>query len=192
MLDNPDDPAHADGGEEEIRTGLDRVVAGSANVFAWAIFLAFAITVIEVISRYVFDSPTFWAHESTTFLIAAIFLIGGPIALARDKHIRVRMFYDSASPTRRHRLDIFNSVVALIFFAGLSYAGWVMVGKSIFTPGGEFRLEGTGTAWNPPTPALLKILVMLCVGLMFVQTVLHLVAALRREISGPRSGAGEK
>ncbi|HEV7346316.1 MAG TPA: TRAP transporter small permease [Devosia sp.] len=188
MLENPDDPANADGGEENVRTGLDRWVAGSANVFAWAIFIAFAITVFEVISRYVFDSPTFWAHETTTFLIAAIFLIGGPIALARDKHIRVRMFYDSSSPTRRHRLDIFNSIIALLFFAGLSYAAWIMVGKAVYSPTGDIRLEGTGTSWNPPTPALLKIMVLLCVGLMFVQTMLHLGAALRREIYGPKSG----
>jgi len=174
--------------DAEIRTGLDRMIAGSSKVFAWAIFVAFLITVVEVIARYVFDSPTFWAHETTTFLIAAIFLIGGPVALARDKHIRVRMFYDSAGPRRRRTLDIFNSVVALIFFSGLAYASWIMVGKSWFTPTGALHLEGTGTSWNPPTPALLKLLVLICVVAMLVQTVFHLVAAIRRDTSAPADG----
>ena len=169
--------------DEEIRTELDRAVSGSAKVLSWGIFVAFLITVIEVFARYVFNSPTFWAHETTSFLIAAIFLIGGPVALARDKHIRVRMIYDSVTPRRRRSLDILNSVIALIFFAGLTYASWVMVGKSWFTPGGELHLEGTGTSWNPPTPALLKLMVLLCVALMFVQTVLHLIAAIRRDTS---------
>lgn len=169
--------------DAEIRTGLDRAIAGSSKVFAWAIFVAFLITVIEVIARYVFDSPTFWAHETTTFLIAAIFLVGGPVALARDKHIRVRIFYDSVGPRRRRTLDIVNSVVALVFFAGLAYASWVMVGKSWFTPTGALHLEGTGTSWNPPTPALLKLLVLICVVAMFVQTVFHLLAAIRRDTS---------
>ena len=179
-------------GDAEIRSGLDRVIASSANVFAWAIFAAFVITVIEVVSRYVFNSPTFWAHETTTFLIAAVFLIGGPIALARDKHIRVRMFYDSASPKRRRVLDIVNSVIALVFFAGLSFASWIMVSKSWFTPTGALHLEGTGTSWNPPTPALLKLLVMICVVIMLIQTLLHLIAALRRDTPAASDRAGEQ
>lgn len=124
-----------------------------------------------------------WAHESTTFLIAAIFLVGGPIALARDKHIRVRMFYDTVSPAARRWLDIVNSVVAMIFFAGLGYAGFIMTWKATHTPTGAIHFEGTGTAWNPPTPALLKMLILICVTLMFVQSGLHLIKAIRRDVS---------
>ncbi|MBC7283412.1 TRAP transporter small permease [Hoeflea sp.] len=192
MADHTDPPAHVDGDDVEIRSGLDRIVAGSAKFFAWAIFLAFLVTVFEVISRYVFDAPTYWAHESTTFLIAAIFLVGGPIALARDKHIRVRIFYDSVSPRRRRLLDIVNSLIALVFFAGLAYAAWIMSWKATHNPNGEIHLEGTGTSWNPPTPALLKIMVLLCVTVMFAQTVMHLVKAVRRDAPGPADAAGEK
>ncbi|MGV8856369.1 MAG: TRAP transporter small permease subunit [Devosia sp.] len=192
MTDNADIITQADDADADIRTGLDRVVANSSKILGWAIFLAFAITVFEVISRYVFNSPTFWAHESTTFLIAAIFLIGGPIALARDKHIRVRMIYDAVSPATRRWLDIFNSLVAMTFFAGLAYAGWIMSWKATHTPTGEIHLQGTGTSWNPPTPALLKMLVLACVALMFVQSLLHLIKAIRRDVDAPASAAGEQ
>jgi len=184
--------AEVDDSDAEMRSGLDRAIAGSTKFFAWAIFVAFAITVLEVVARYVFDSPTFWAHESTTFLIAAIFLIGGPIALARDKHIRVRMIYDAVSPKRKRHLDILNSVIGLVFFAGLSVASWTMVSKSWFNPSGALHLEGTGTSWNPPTPALLKMLVLICVVTMFVQTLLHLVAAIRRDVSAAPTAAEEQ
>jgi len=190
MADESDIINKIEQGDAEIRTGLDQAIAISSKVFAWAIFAAFLITVIEVLARYAFDSPTFWAHETTTFLIAAIFLIGGPVALARDKHIRVRMFYDAVGPRRRRTLDIVNSVVALVFFGGLAYASWVMVGKSWFTPTGALHLEGTGTSWNPPTPALLKLLVLICVVTMFVQTVFHLIDAIRRDTSSA-AGGGE-
>ena len=170
--------------DTEIRTGLDRFISGTSKVLAWAIFVAFAITVIEVFARYLFNRPTFWAHETPPFLIAAIFLVGGPIALARDKHIRVRMIYDAVKPAGRRWLDIVNSLIALAFFAGLSYAAWIMVTKSWLSPTGDLRLEGTGTAWNPPTPALLKALVLICCVVMFVQTLLHLIAAIRRRTSG--------
>lgn len=181
--------AHRDGDEPDVRTKADHGIAASAKIFAWAIFVAFAISVYEVIARYVFDSPTFWAHETTTFLIAAIFLVGGPIALARDKHIRVRMIYDAVSPTKRRWLDIANSIIAMAFFAGLGFAAWTMAWKATHTPTGRIHFEGTGTAWNPPTPAMLKIIILLAVSVMFIQSTLHLIEAVRRQ---PTKPSGER
>ena len=177
-LDDVDDVR--DGHTPEIRTRLDRWIAASGQVFAWAIFLAFAASVYEVVARYVFDNPTIWAHESTTFLIAVIFLVGGPIALARDKHIRVRIVYDAVTPRVRRWLDVLNSLIALVFLGGLTYAAWTMTWKATHAPTGAIHLQTTGTAWNPPTPALIKITILFCAGIMLVQTVLHLVEALRR------------
>jgi len=188
MSDNPDLIPEPPEEDVEIRSGLDRVVANSAKILSWAIFVAFAISVFEVIARYAFDSPTMWVHESTTFLIAAIFLVGGPIALARDKHIRVRMIYDTVSPATRRWLDIVNSIIAMIFFAGLGYAGWILAWKATHTPTGAIHFEGTGTAWNPPTPALLKIIILFCVVLMFVQSATHLVKAIRRDVRQEQGG----
>lgn len=170
-----------DGAPVEIRTRLDHAIAWSAKPLSWVIFLAFLVSIYEVFARYVFNSPTIWAHETTTFLIAFIFLVGGPIALARDRHIRVRMFYDNVKPGTKRLLDIFNSVLALIFFTGLSYAAWTMSWKATHNPTGAFQMERTGTGWNPPTPALLKIIMLICVLTLAVQTILHLVAAIRRK-----------
>ncbi|WP_209015195.1 TRAP transporter small permease subunit [Roseibium limicola] len=175
-----------------IRSRLDAAIAMSSKVFAWAIFLAFFVSVYEVISRYVFDSPTYWAHESTTFLIAAVFLIGGPIALSRDKHIRVRVLYDAVSEKARRWLDVINSLIAMVFFAGLGHAGWTLMWKATHTPTGAIHFEGTGTAWNPPTPALLKIIIFFCVCMMFVQSFLHLLEALRRKPSDTPARQGAR
>ena len=142
MADNPDGDLGLEAPDFE-KTRLDRALEATGKAFAWAIFAAFLISVFEVISRYVFDSPTYWAHESTSFLIAAVFLIGGPVALAGNKHIRVRMVYDAVGPKGRKILDIFS--------------------------------------WNPPTPALLKIIILFCVIVMFVQSALHLIQVLRRD-----------
>ena len=84
-IDDVDDAR--DGSGPEIRTRLDRLIAASGSVLAWGTFLAFAASTIEVVARYGFNRPTIWAHETTTFLIAVVFLVGGPVALARDKHI---------------------------------------------------------------------------------------------------------
>jgi TRAP-type C4-dicarboxylate transport system permease small subunit len=188
MPETPNPNAPVEPTDATPQGGLDRFIANSAKPLSWGIFLAFAISVYEVIARYVFDSPTMWVHETTTFLIAATFLVGGPVALARNKHIRVRMIYDTVSPAARRWLDIINSVIAMVFFAGLGYAGWILAYKATHTPTGDIHFEGTGTAWNPPTPALLKIIILICVVLMLVQCAIHLVKAIRRDVSSEEHG----
>lgn len=165
-------PAH-------IRTRLDAWIDRSSNVIAWLVFIAMAISVFEVIMRYVFHAPTSWVHETTVMLIAVIFTLGGPVALARDKHIRVRVIYDWVSPRTRHWLDVFNSVVILLFGVGFSYAAWVMTSNAFLNPAGEWQLERSGTSWNPPFPALTKFFILLAVTLMTVQAFLHLIQTLR-------------
>ena len=52
------------------------------------------------------------------------------------------------------------------FFA---YAAYHMVERAVVTPSGEIRLETTGSAWSPPTPALIKIFILVVMILLVVQ-----------------------
>lgn len=162
-----------------LRTPLDRYVNAAGGAISWLAFIAMAISVWEVIMRYVFDSPTSWVHETVIFLIACIFALGGPVALARDKHIRIRVVYDLASPRVRRIFDIFNSFMTLLFTIAISYAAYVMFWRASHNPAGDWQLERSGTSWNPPFPALTKGVILLAVAIMTVQAVLHIVHALR-------------
>ena len=175
----PAEPDGHAGTEGHIRTRLDAAIEWCGRGLAWLVFVAMGISVVEVISRYVFDSPTSWVHETTVFLIAIIFAIGGPVALARDKHIRVRLIYDAVSAKTRRRLDIFNSVITLLFAGGMTYAAYVLFWRASHNPFGEWSLERSGTSWNPPFPALTKGVIMIALVLMTLQTVLHLIHAIR-------------
>jgi len=182
MARDLDVESHEDGSAgPHIRTRFDAVVAWTSKPFAWLIFAAFAISVYEVFSRYALNKPTSWAHESTYFLIAVIFLIGGPVTLAQDKHIRVRIIYDAVSARTRRILDIVNSVVTLAFMVGLSYAAVIMTWKATHAPTGVFQLERTGTAWNAPIPAFIKVVMLICVVVMVIQTIGHIIEAIRRD-----------
>lgn len=161
------------------RTALDRYVNAAGAGISWLAVIAMAISVWEVVMRYVFDSPTSWVHETVVFLIACIFALGGPVALARDKHIRIRVIYDSVSPRVRRALDVLNSLVTLLFTAGISYAAYVMFWRSAHNPSGAWQLERSGTSWNPPFPSLIKGVILVAVVVMLLQTVLHVVHALR-------------
>lgn len=162
-----------------IRTRLDHYVNAAGKAVSWLVFAAAAISVYEVIMRYAFNSPTSWVHETVVFLIACIFALGGPVALARDKHIRVRLIYDAVSPRARRYLDILNDVITFVFTIAMSYAAYIMFWRASHSPLGGWQLERSGTSWNPPFPALIKGVILLSVAVMMVQAVLHIIHSVR-------------
>ena len=105
---------------EPARNAFDAMVVRGGRIAAWLVFIAMAISVFEVIMRYVFDSPTSWVHESVVMLVAATFALGGPVALASNKHIRVRVLYDTAGPGLKRWLDRFNDLVTFAFCLAMS------------------------------------------------------------------------
>ncbi|PSJ20727.1 C4-dicarboxylate ABC transporter permease, partial [Halomonas sp. ND22Bw] len=156
------DPAAAEASPPDpARNAFDRAIMGGGRVAAWLVLIAMAISVYEVIMRYGFGSPTSWVHESVVMLVAVSFALGGPATLACNRHIRVRVIYDSAGPRLRLWLDRFNDLVTFGFCLAMSYAAFVMFWGASHNPLGEWQLERSGTSWNPPFPALVKGVILL-------------------------------
>ncbi|MCK2183833.1 TRAP transporter small permease subunit [Halomonas getboli] len=177
----PDDPAALEvDAPSPARSAFDRGVIMAARGAAWLVFIAMAISVYEVIMRYGFDSPTSWVHESVVMLVAVGFALGGPAALASDRHIRVKVLYDAVGPRFRLWLDRFNDLVTFGFCLAMSYAAYTMFWEASHNPLGEWQLERSGTSWNPPFPALVKGVILLALAIMCVQSFLHLIRSLRR------------
>ena len=134
----------------------------------------------EVVRRYAFNAPTFWVHETATFLGAALFIFGGLYAFATDKHVRVVLIYDLLSERGRCWLRLVHHLFGLGFCAMMLYASSIMARKAVFAPWGALRLETSGSAWNPPFPALLKVMVFVAIIVLTLQYLLHLYRDLRQ------------
>ena len=150
---------------------IGKLIDKVSVVFAFGFLLSTAIILYEIVARYVFDAPTIWVHETTTFLCGICFIFGGLYAQARDRHIRVVLIYDAVPPGARRVLDVVISVVGFVTMLFFAYAAWTTASKAIFTPQGVFRLETTGSAWNPVYPGLVKLFLFLVICLMAVQFV---------------------
>ncbi|MEN2977521.1 TRAP transporter small permease (plasmid) [Tistrella bauzanensis] len=148
---------------------LGRLIDRGGIVFAVGIVLAMLILIQEVILRYVFNAPTIWAHETTIFLCAVAFVYGGLYCTARDSHIRVVLFYDIAHGRIRQTLDVAISLVCMAASGFFAWAAWQLVARAIFRPDGSFRLETSGSAWDPAFPAYLKLFLLAVLGLMTLQ-----------------------
>jgi C4-dicarboxylate transporter DctQ subunit len=159
---------------------LGRAVNAGGYVFAAAIVLSAIILLSEVFLRYVLNAPTIWAHETTTFLCGVSFLYGGLFCAARDSHIRVVLIYDHLSPKLRRIFDIGIALACSIATGFFTYAAWVMAMKAAWAPTGEFRLERSGSAWNPPTPALVKWFLLAMLVLLTLQFLILAINHARR------------
>jgi C4-dicarboxylate transporter, DctQ subunit len=158
---------------------LGRLINGGGIVFAVGIVLSMVILIQEVVLRYVFNAPTIWAHETTIFLCAVAFIYGGLYGVARNTHIRVVIFYDLTHGRVRQALDAIISLICMgasIFFA---WASWLMVTRAIFRPDGSIHLETSGSAWDPPFPAYLKLFLLAVLVVMAVQFLILAVNHLR-------------
>lgn len=161
--------------------GLSRLIQPFGIVFSVMFLLITAFTLWEVLMRYVFNAPTFWVHETTTAMTALCFAFGGVYCLGTDRHIRVVLLYEAVSPAARRFLDIAISIVGMLACALMSWAAFTLAEKALYAPGGTFRVETSGSAWNPPTPAIVKTFLFLMLCLMTVQFALQAIGHMRRK-----------
>ncbi|MCP1200253.1 TRAP transporter small permease subunit [Notoacmeibacter sp. MSK16QG-6] len=151
---------------------LGRALSASGLLFAIGIVVAMLILIQEVVLRYFFNSPTVWAHETTIFLSGIAFVYGGLYCVARDSHIRVVLIYDAIPSGPRRILDVVISLICAAASAMFAYAAWLMVERAAFAPSGEFRLERSGSAWDPVYPGLMKCFLLIVLGIMAVQFII--------------------
>lgn len=174
------DTAPAERDQDLAGSRLDSVIIWLGQKLSLIFAFVALIGCYEVARRYIFNAPTFWVHETATFLGASLFIFGGLYALATDKHVRVVLIYDAVSERARCWLRLLHHLLGLAFSSMMIYAATTMARKAVFAPWGEIRLETSGSAWNPPFPALLKVMLLLAVVVLTVQFLLHLVRDLRQ------------
>ncbi|WP_420002639.1 TRAP transporter small permease subunit [Arenibacterium sp. LLYu02] len=163
---------------------LGRAITQGSLVFAVAALASVAILGTEVVLRYLFNRPTLWAHETVIFLNACIFVYGGLFATARDSHIRVVLLYGLLSVRWRRRLDLLIYGICGLSCLVFAWATKQMVARALFAPDGTLRVERSGSAWNPPTPGLLKLFLLVVLLAMAVQFARLALGAARPEAEG--------
>ncbi|WP_171237052.1 TRAP transporter small permease subunit [Ruegeria sp. HKCCA6837] len=102
----------------------------------WAVIAVF-VYYFEVISRYVFGTPTNWAHESMYLMFGMQYLIAGSYAMLTESHVRVDIFYAPLSRPRKAWVDLATSVFFFIFAGTLLYTSWIFALDAMAVPTGN-------------------------------------------------------
>ena len=161
---------------------IDRLQHVIGRVLSFAYLAVAGIIAYEVGARYLFNAPTIWAHELTATLTAVAFLFGGPYAMARGDHIRITSVYMHLPAHLRNLADIVASLVTLFYIGAIIYAAWILADRA------WARMETSASAWNQPTPVVIKTALLVASVLIAVQAVLNLLRQFGLVRPAPVSG----
>jgi len=102
----------------------------------WAVIAVF-VYYFEVISRYVFNSPTNWAHEAMYLMFGMQYLIAGAYAMLTESHVRVDIFYAPLPQKRKAWVDLVTSIFFFIFAGTLLVTSYIFALDAIAVPTGN-------------------------------------------------------
>jgi TRAP-type mannitol/chloroaromatic compound transport system permease small subunit len=108
---------------------VDKLNDWTGRIAAFLIFPLCFFVFYEVISRYVFSSPTIWAWDVNVQLLGVLVAIGGGYALLHDSHVGVDVLVVNRSRKTRIVIELITYVfffitIGLFLIVGIEQA-WV-------------------------------------------------------------------
>lgn len=103
------------------------------------VFLIF----IEVIARYIFDSPTVFAWDISIQIFSFILMLSGGYTLLHNGHVSVDVIMKFLSPQKVSYLNIFNSTFCILCAIVLIWFGFIIGFESLSIN------EKMATMWGP-------------------------------------------
>src|SRR5215510_13339894 len=95
---------------------IDRVNTAVGRAASWCALAIVLIGFAVVLMRYVLGLGSIWLQESILYAHAALFLLAAAWTLKEGGHVRVDVFYASATPRLKAWVDLIGAIVLLLPF----------------------------------------------------------------------------
>lgn len=99
---------------ERLGDTLDAFNERIGRATAWCALIMVLVQFVVVVMRYIFGIGSIMMQESVVYLHSLMFLIGAGYTLLHDGHVRVDIFYRTATPRNKAIVDILGVVFFLI------------------------------------------------------------------------------
>ncbi len=156
---------------------IDWINAWTGRILSLFLLLMFALLLMEVIRRYLLNSPTVWANELSQMLFGAYVVLCGGHILASGGHVNVDILYSRLSRKAQAKLDIVTSFLFFMFCVMMVYYGGSLAWESLST------FEHSQSAWNPPIYPV-KLTIPLGGGLLLLQGIAKLMRDILLVVKG--------
>ena len=95
------------------------------------LFAMMLLTSVDVVARYVFNSPVRGAYELTEIGLALLVFLALPIATATGSHIVVDLMPEPKSAVARHAIGLFVQIVICLSFTLIAWKIWIHASRLI-------------------------------------------------------------
>jgi len=157
-----------------ILRAIDSISSWAGRSVRWLGVALVLVMTFEVTMRYVFNSPTLWAFETSIMLAATMYVVGWAYAQLHHMHIRVDVFYLKFSPRVRALIDVLGML--FLAFPILTIMIINSVDYMVIAWAKKERLDLS--IWYPPAGPLRTV-----IALGFILLTLQCLAQFIRDLS---------
>ncbi len=100
------------------------LVAGIQGLTAILLLIEVAVNFANIVGRYVFSAPLFWAEEVMLFLNVGTVFFGNSVVGWEGRQIRMDVFLHMLPPAARHWLEALADFVMIVVSLAVIVFGW--------------------------------------------------------------------
>lgn len=165
---------------------IDRINNFVGQAVSYLTVLMVINVFLVVVLRYVFSISFIWMQESYTWMHGTVFMLGAGYTLLHNGHVRIDVFYRTASPRYQAVVDLLGSTILMLPLL------WVTWDRALPMVQRSWRLyEKSAEAGGLPGLFLLKsVILVFCVlfALQGISLALRSVLTLARIEITPAGG----
>ena len=106
-------------------SSLNNLLSKSArNLLGGIIFFSTLLLFANVVMRYVFLAPIYWAEELARYLMVWLIFLGAGVVAGGEEHISINIVTRVLSPKGNTLLTRVIALICLLFSAALVYYSW--------------------------------------------------------------------
>jgi TRAP-type mannitol/chloroaromatic compound transport system permease small subunit len=110
---------------------IDRINTAVGRAASWCALAIVLIGFAVVLLRYVLGLGSIWLQESILYAHAVLFLLAAAWTLKDGGHVRVDVFYASASPRAKAWIDLLGALLLLLpLCIAILWFSWPYVARS--------------------------------------------------------------
>lgn len=108
---------------------IDKLTDFTGKICCFSLLVITGIQVMDVVLRYVFNSPTEWAWDVNGQIFSASAMMAGAYAFLHDAHVRLDIVYRNFSDRRKAMIDAVTFplvcvAMGFVIWQGLDMAVW--------------------------------------------------------------------
>ncbi len=135
---------------------IDTISEYTGKTALWLCVALILVLTFETTARYVFDSPTVWAYETSWMVGASMAVLGWSYTHRHHGHIRVDVFYTRLPPRGKAVIDVLCS--AIFLFPLLSILLYSSFSFMLFS--WKMHEKLVESSWMPPSGPIKTVMVL--------------------------------